>query len=335
MTAKQDEAQDDLLGKIAWLYYKERMRQEDIGHALGLSRTKIQRMLERANRSTIVQVEIRHPRYNLLSVEAQLTGAYQLTDAVVVPAVANSDVVAIAAIAKAGAAYLSRTVQGGGWDVLGIGWGSTTSQLAEEFAPANTSCVTTVVSLLGTLSTSTSGHPSVPAETIAKKIGSNFYHIWAPAIAQSAEGASAFLAEPRINEVIRLARTCKLSVISIGAFSAQSPLVRMGYLSERDVSRLRKKGAVGDLACGFFTRDGTFIEDSVDARIVGVGKAILEPQNRAKSRLRVIGLGGGVGKFEAVKAALTGRKVDVLVTDEVTATKLLEEKKRSGVFHGS
>ena len=27
--------------------------------------------------------------------------------------------------------------------------------------------------------------------------------------------------------------------------------------------------------------------------------------------------------------------VDVLVTDEVTATKLLEEKKRSGVFHRS
>ena len=233
MTAKQDEAQDDLLGKVAWLYYKERMRQEDIGHALGLSRTKIQRMLERANRSTIVQVEIRHPRYNLLSVEAQLTGAYQLTDAVVVPAVANSNVVAIAAIAKAGAAYLSRTVQGGGWDVLGIGWGSTTSQLAEEFAPPSTSCVRTVVSLLGTLSTSTAGHPSVPAETIAKKIGSNFYHIWAPAIAQSAEGASAFLAEPRINEVIRLARTCKLSVISIGEFGVQSPLVRMGYYPRR------------------------------------------------------------------------------------------------------
>ena len=323
MNTKRDEAQDYLLCKVAWLYYKERMRQEDIGRALGLSRTKVQRILEKANNSTIVQVHIRHPRYNLLGVEAQLIGTYQLTDAVVVPVATKSDAAAIAAIAKAGAAYLSYTVQGGGWDVLGIGWGSTISQLAEEFVPARTSCVTTVVSLLGTLSTSTSGHSSVPAETIARKIGTTFYHIWAPAITRNAEGASAFLAEPKISEVIELARSCKLSVISIGEFGSRSPLLRMGYLSENDVSRLRKKGAVGDLACGFLSRDGTFISDSIDARVVGVGKEVFEPQNRARSRLRVIGLGGGAAKFEAVKAALTGKKIDVLVTDEVTAGRLV------------
>jgi DNA-binding transcriptional regulator LsrR (DeoR family) len=41
---------------------------------------------------------------------------------------------------------------------------------------------------------------------------------------------------------------------------------------------------------------------------------------------KVIGVAGGAGKVEAIASALLGRHLDVLITDSLTAEKLLERQ---------
>ena len=38
------------------------------------------------------------------------------------------------------------------------------------------------------------------------------------------------------------------------------------------------------------------------------------------------GVAGGDGRYEVIRGAVRGRLVDVLITDEITATRLLQEK---------
>jgi DNA-binding transcriptional regulator LsrR (DeoR family) len=112
--------------------------------------------------------------------------------------------------------------------VLGLGWGNTTSYLATFFETPAESSVSSVVSLLGNLTTESESHPYVPAESVAKKVGASFLNIWAPSIAQSKEGAVHFRQEARIREVLDVDQSVKLAVLSIGEFSDQNHLIRMG-----------------------------------------------------------------------------------------------------------
>lgn len=67
----------ELLHKIAVLYYKEGMIQEDIARKVGISRPMVSRALERAREQGIVRIEVVAPKFvSELSVDlASLLGA--------------------------------------------------------------------------------------------------------------------------------------------------------------------------------------------------------------------------------------------------------------------
>jgi DNA-binding transcriptional regulator LsrR (DeoR family) len=74
---------------------------------------------------------------------------------------------------------------------------------------------------------------------------------------------------------------------------------------------------VGDIALRFFDADGRPIQHEICERIIGLDLAQIQ------NIPRVIGVAGGAEKFEVIRAALRGRLVDVLVTDDQTARRLL------------
>ena len=65
--------------------------------------------------------------------------------------------------------------------------------------------------------------------------------------------------------------------------------------------------------------DGCPVEHEINDRIIGLD---LE---QIRGIPRVIGVAGGAAKVEVIRAALRGRLLDVLVTDELTARQLLPE----------
>jgi DNA-binding transcriptional regulator LsrR (DeoR family) len=83
------------------------------------------------------------------------------------------------------------------------------------------------------------------------------------------------------------------------------------------VDALLRRGAVGDIAFRHFDAGGRYLETDLDERVVGLDARALAAIPRR------IGVAGGPEKTAAIGAALKGRLVDVLVTDEDTAVSLM------------
>jgi len=92
----------------------------------------------------------------------------------------------------------------------------------------------------------------------------------------------------------------------------------MGYLSSDELRRLREKGAVGDILSRFFNAQGDLVDDEIHERVISI------PIDKLRDRGKiVIGIAGGPLKLNAIQGALNGKYINVLITDEETAQKLL------------
>ncbi len=78
-------------------------------------------------------------------------------------------------------------------------------------------------------------------------------------------------------------------------------------------------GAVGDVLGMFFDADGCVVDLEIHARRIGIDIAEL------RTMPNVIGIAGGSAKVAALRAALRGDYLDILVTDKVAALGLLED----------
>ncbi len=310
--------EDDIVTRIAWLYDKEKLTQQQLAERVSLSRQQVQRLLEKARDLEIIQFNLKHPFMNLMSVEKDLGDRYGLKDAVIAPTSSSDPDALRRAFAMAGAAYLERKVATLKKGILGIGWGNTTAYLADYFEPGGVTGRIDIVSLIGNLMMNVSMNPYIMVEKMARKLDTSFFNIWAPAIAQTKERAEVFKSEPWIKEVLDIGTRADIVLISIGEASKTASLFRMGYLSSADLQRLIGKGAVGDILCRYFDANGNVIEDEVHDRVIGIPMEVFgDPQKL------IIGVAGGSAKVPAIRAALLKKYINVLVTDEGTAAKLL------------
>jgi DNA-binding transcriptional regulator LsrR (DeoR family) len=77
-------------------------------------------------------------------------------------------------------------------------------------------------------------------------------------------------------------------------------------------------GAVGDINLRFFNSKGEAVPSEIDNSVIGLS---LE---QIRGIDRVVGVAGGAAKLNAIRGALAGRLVDVLITDHITANHLLD-----------
>ncbi|RLC59170.1 MAG: sugar-binding transcriptional regulator, partial [Chloroflexota bacterium] len=83
------------------------------------------------------------------------------------------------------------------------------------------------------------------------------------------------------------------------------------------LARLRTQGAVGDICARHYDAQGHVLDIELNQRIVGIELEALH------SIGQVVGVAGGEAKAEAILGALRGGHVNVLVTDDAAARKVL------------
>ena len=87
--------------------------------------------------------------------------------------------------------------------------------------------------------------------------------------------------------------------------------------SDADVAAYAAAGAVGDMLGHWFGARGQVIQGSASDRSVSLSLEEL------RALPNVVGVAAGAEKVEAIRGAIAGRYLDVLVTDEPTAQALL------------
>ncbi len=311
-----------LMTKIARMYHQRGLRQSEIAAELHVSQPRVSRLLKRAEEVEIVRTIISPPPGVHTDLEEALEGSYGLGEAVVVDVVGDeADITA--ALGAATATYLDTTLTGG--DTVGISsWSATLLAAVDQMRPARTPVVDTVVQLVGGV-----GEPRVQMQAtrlldrFATATGAEPVFMSAPGLLGSASARASLMADATLADVLQAWERLTTVLVGIGSLDP-SPLLRESgnALLESDQEILREAGAVGDICQRFFDASGQPVRSAVDDRVVGITYDQLLRVGRR------IGVAGGPRKHPAIRAALLGGWVNVLVTDLDEAERLVADAQR-------
>ncbi len=302
------DAEEETLTRIAWYYYNDGLTQGEIGDKLGLSRIKVSRLLESGRRTGIIQVRINSRHQGCLEYEQRLQDLWGLREVRVIPDLEGGDL--SERLGQAAAQFLMQRLRPE--DLLAVGWGATVSHTIQRLGHMANERNVSLVSLTGGVATYVDGMRTA-------NWGSSVHLVPAPLVVSDQKVASALMAEPAISAVLEMAFNAAYQLVGIGELNTDSTVVRSGYITPVEVEPLRRKGAVGDILCQFFDDNGQALDLPLHHRVVGARLAALSNSEN------VIAAAGGVSKVRAIQSALKGKYVDILITDEKTAEKLLEE----------
>ncbi|GAL16759.1 LsrR transcriptional repressor of lsr operon [Vibrio maritimus] len=143
----------------------------------------------------------------------------------------------------------------------------------------------------------------------------------APLRVSSKAVADVLYQEDSVSDVLMASSSADVAVISIGSVAQveKATMHQTGYISLGEQKVLQRKGAQGDILGYFFDEQGDVLEDiKLHEELISV-----RPEKLRDIPL-VIGVAGGTVKAEAILAALKGQYINALVTNEATATKILE-----------
>jgi DNA-binding transcriptional regulator LsrR (DeoR family) len=312
-----------LLTKVARLYHERGMVQPEIARQLHISQPRVSRLLRQAVDLGIVRTTVVTPRGVHAAIEDTVEQRYALIDVVVTDASGSDDGPGLArALGHAAAEYLEPTLIGG--DRIGISsWSTTLSAMVEAMRPKTSQQADRVVQILGGI-----GNAAAQAQAtrttarLAQLTGATAVYLPAPGLVNSPEMRAVFLGEPEFEAAMRACEDLSVVLLGIGSLDPSPLLVQSGNaIASQEQEQLRSLGAVGDISMHFFDDSGESVISALDDRILGISAGALRAVGRR------VGVAGGTRKYTAIRAALRGGWVNVLVTDLETAERLATEER--------
>jgi DNA-binding transcriptional regulator LsrR (DeoR family) len=309
----------ELLARIAHRYYADGLTQEALAREFGLSRPKVQRLLDRARATGVVDIRIATPPWLHLDLEHELRERFGLAEVIVAPGRADADAQR-AEVARAAAAYLERRLDDGA--VVAVSHGRDTGEVPRFFAPRRRIDATFVSAMGGSPLAHSPTNPNEIVRGLADRSGGQAVGLYAPAYVESARMRAQLLREPAVAETLTLAAGASVALVGIGGTDDDCTMVRTGCVSIDEIRRLREAGAVGDLLGNYVDVDGGRVESPETARLVS-----LTPDQLQAIGTVVVVVSEAEKPFAILGALRTGA-VDVLVIDESNARFLHEQARQ-------
>lgn len=302
------------------MYYEQDLRQSEIAQELDLSQATVSRLLKRAQQEKIVRITVSVPNGVYSELEDALISRYGLRHAVVVDCTdPENEEVILNSLGAAAAHFLETSIEQNecigisSWSATLLGMVNAMHQIPKVRAQ--------VVQILGGASESPAKTQAVYlASQLAAMVRGEATFLRAPVVVGSEEVRHILLNDPYVAEAVRLFNKVTLALVGIGAIEPSPLLASSGDLFSADErALLREHGAVGDVLVHFFDSQGRPVDTHLDDRVIGMS---LEELKRVK---RSVGVAGGKRKHEAIRAAVLGGLVNVLITDRFTAEYLLPD----------
>ena len=307
---------EELLAHIASLYYEENLTQAEIARRIGTSRSTVSRLLREARDAGIVEIMIHHPRKTVPQLEQELVRRFRLRRARVLRAQGRPYSEVLEGLGVLAARYIDGVLTDG--MVFGISWGTAVFSTVQALRPKRQLSIK-VVQMIGAVGTS---DPLIDGPDLARLLagvyGGEYRYLHAPLIVESPQVREALLQEPHIRETLDMARKADLALVGIGSPRPEvSSLLRAGYLDREALARLREQGVAGDICARHYDIRGRVLDIPLNRRIVGIELEDIHTIGQ------VIGVAGGEAKAEAILGGLRGECMDVLITDDTAAEKVL------------
>lgn len=301
----------DQAARAAWMYYVAGETQHDIADKLGVSRQVAQRLVALAVEEGLVSVSITHPVADCMTLAEQLKTRFDLQVCQVVPSAGVDGEGLQQMIAVAGAEVMAQTLKLEDAQTIAVGSGRTlraTIDELPEFDRPQHSCV----SLIGAIASDGSCTRYDVPLWMAEKTQGRYFILPAPLYADSVEDRDLWCNHRIYRTVTEKAASADIMFVGIGQVAAGCPLNADGFITDSQVSTLESLKVAAEMLGHFIGEDGKRVPSELDRRLTSV-------ELTAQTQRKVIAFAGGEDKHKAIAAALRGRWVTGLITDEASA----------------
>lgn len=313
--AQFDHDEEQLLSRVAWLYFNEDLTQAEIGERLGLTRLKVNRLLQAGRDHGLIRVLINTPFKECVALEGRLAGEFGLARAIVAPTPEKGPGALYAAIGRPAGQYVSETIQDG--QSLGVGWGNTIRAAIGGIVVRGFRDIA-ITSLYGGVPRSPV-NPFDSTAMFARQLQARVCnHLAAPMFVSSPEVRETIANQELFKIFYQEAVDVDMILTAVGDMTAQATNIALGAITPEQRAVLVQAGAVGEFFGRFLNGRGEVVDHGINA-------CSMSPDFAGLCGVpHIVLVSGGLAKVKILRAVLSRGYVHVFVTDMHTAKALLE-----------
>lgn len=308
----------DLLSiEVARMYYELDKTQQEIANAFSISRPTVSKLLKHAKDNNYIQITIKNPISVINSLENSLKEKYKLKDIRIAYSnhLYDSDIDVRSLLGREAATYLENIIKDD--DQIGISWGETLYHVSQSLNAKFVQGVE-IVQLKGGMNlVHADTHDQEIMTQFVKKYNAKGQYIPLPVIFETKASKDIMMDEKQIQLIIDKINSVNIALYTIGNVTKDSLLYKMHYISEDEFAILEEK-AVCDICSRFIDFEGNICLEDLNYRTFGIS---LEQLSMVENSILIA---GGELKIKGIHTALKNNIPNVLITDSITAMKLLE-----------
>jgi len=304
----------DDAARAGWLYFIAGHTQDEIARMLQVSRASAQRLVSLCLAERLITFRLEHPIAACMELAFRLKERFQLAHSEVVPADPAAPL-STAGIAERCANVLETTLRSETPVIVALGTGRAVRAAVERVSPIDRPNHQ-IVSLVGNISADGSASFFDTVGRLADRTGARHYPMPLPFLMSSEDERNRMVRIDPIAKVKAVAAKADLRLIGIGQMDQKAQVHVDGFVTREELFEMMRLGAIGEITGWAYDAKGRLIKGGTNRRLTSI-----PPHVPAEASM--IAAAVGQAKVPAIKAALAGRLINGLITDEATARAVL------------
>jgi DNA-binding transcriptional regulator LsrR (DeoR family) len=309
-----DRSRLDQAARAGWLYYIAGHTQDEIARRLKVSRATVQRLVSLCLSERLITFRLEHPIAACMDLATRLIDRFQLRACEIVPTDPTAPTT-VAGIAERAASLLETTLRSDSPVIVALGTGRAMRAAVEQVPPMDRPDHQ-LVSLVGNISTDGSATFFDTVGRLAELTKARHYPTPLPVLMSSTSERDQLLKMGPVTRVRSIASRANLRLIGVGQMDRNAQFHVDGFINREELHELMRLGAVGELTGWAYDGDGRFLKGGTNRRLTSIPHPV-------PARALTVAAALGPAKVQAIHAALVGRLINGLVTDEATARAVL------------
>src|SRR5246500_353262 len=305
----------DEAARAGWLYFIAGHTQDEIAKMLKVSRASAQRLVSLCLAERLITFRLEHPIAACMELASKLRERFDLVHCEVIPSDSGSPH-STAGIAERCANLLDTTLRPETPVIVALGTGRAVRAAVERVTPIERPNHQ-IVSLVGNISADGSASFFDTVGRLADRTGARHYPMPLPFLMSTEDERNRMVRIEPIAKVKAVAAKADLRLIGIGQMDQKAQVHVDGFVTREQLFEMMRLGAIGEITGWAYDARGRLIKGGTNRRLTSI-----PPQVPAETT--TIAAAIGKAKVPAIAAALVGRLINGLITDESTARSILE-----------
>lgn len=307
------------LAEAARLYYVDGLSQDEVARRLDTSRSNVSRILQAARETGVVTFRIEYPLARSQELEDAMVANFGVSEAIVLDASTGASI--LDRVGDLAARWLIEHLADG--MTVALSWGRALQALTGQVV-ANRAYDVDVVQVGGDLQIDPRLSGNEHVRELAARIGGRYSHLYAPVFVAGADCALRLRDNHQISLQLKRAAAADIALIGVGGFLTgfSEQLLQSGVLDPRVREQLIAADPAGDVCARFLDDDGRELDTPLRDQVLAV------ELDELRAIPVVVGVLSGREKGRALRAALRGGLLDVVVTDQSAAAVALRMERK-------